>query len=550
MKRCFKIFNTLIILLICASLLSCQKNNSSPLSPFQKDANLNEVGVFPVCKEKITLTIGIENGGKLIEDYKSNALTKYLEEKMNANLEFMFFDEGEADKSIKLMMSAGGKNLPDIVIGDNVDDFDVIAYAQKGLIIPLNNYYENSSYYLKKIIDKEKGFLDLITMSDGNIYTIPRYTKILQNEFGVKLWIYKPFLDRLGLDMPKTTDEFYEVLEKIKNGDPNENGTRDEIPFIGTGAGNANGYLFADFIMSAFVYADAEDYYMYPENGEIKFACTDIRWKEGLKYLNKLCAQNLLSPASFITTADQFKSIIDKKDVIAGSFISMGPYFSDENKSRYSEYKVVEPLIGPGGEQNPICWATKPRSRFFITKNCKYPEAAFRLGDIMCDEEVAIMNRWGVEGKDWEKAGENDTGVASDEGYPALIVPKLEWGVRQNSHWQGKGPGYRDYNIGLGVAVTESNPMDYEIARSSLAYKKLMPEEYIVKLVYDAGEYDEVARISGEIMSYVNSATVDFVTGAKDIDVNWDKFVSDLNSLGAERLKEIMQNAYDRTLLK
>ena len=77
-----------------------------------------------------------------------------------------------------------------------------------------------------------------------------------------------------------------------------------------------------------------------------------------------------------------------------------------------------------------------------------------------------------------------------------------------------------------------------------------MPEEYIVKLVYDAGEYDEVARISGEIMSYVNSATVDFVTGAKDIDANWDKFVSDLNSLGAERLKEIMQNAYDRTLLK
>ena len=228
----------------------------------------------------------------------------------------------------------------------------------------------------------------------------------------------------------------------------------------------------------------------------------------------------------------------------------MGPYFSDENKSRYSEYKVVEPLIGPGGEQNPICWATKPRSRFFITKNCKYPEAAFRLGDIMCDEEVAIMNRWGVEGKDWEKAGENDTGVASDEGYPALIVPKLEWGVRQNSHWQGKGPGYRDYNIGLGVAVTESNPMDYEIARSSLAYKKLMPEEYIVKLVYDAGEYDEVARISGDIMSYVNSATVDFITGTKDIDANWDKFVSDLNSLGAERLKEIMQNAYDRTLLK
>lgn len=548
MKQCSKILKGVLILLICLSLLSCGKNNSSSLSPLKKDSNLNEVGVFPVCKEKITLTIGIEREGSFIEDYKTNALTKYLEEKMNADLEFVRLDEGEADKSIKLMMSAGGNNLPDIIIGDNVDDFDVIAYGKKGLIIPLNEYYENSSYYLKQIAEKENGFLDSITMSDGNIYTIPRYTKILQNEFGVKLWMYKPFLDNLGLEIPKTTDDFYEVLTKIKNNDPNGNGINDEIPFIGADVSGSGGCLFADFVMSSFIYADAEDYYMYPENGKIHFACTDERWKEGLKYLKKLCSDKLLSPASFTTTPGQFNSIINKKEVIAGSFVSMGPNFTDENKKRSLDYKVIAPLIGPEGEQNPICWATKPRNRFFITKNCKYPEAAFRLGDIMCDEEVAIMNRWGVEGSDWERASENDIGVASEEGYPALIVPKLGWGVRQNSHWHGNGPGYRDYNIGLGVAITESNPMDYEIVRSSLVYKNLMPKEYIVKLVYNIDEYDEVAKISGEIMSYVNNSTVEFITGAKDIDANWDKFVSDLNSLGAERLKDIMQAAYNRTL--
>ena len=57
-----------------------------------------------------------------------------------------------------------------------------------------------------------------------------------------------------------------------------------------------------------------------------------------------------------------------------------------------------------------------------------------------------------------------------------------------------------------------------------------------------------MAKISGEIMSYVNNSTVEFITGAKDIDANWDKFVSDLNLLGAERLKDIMQAAYSRTL--
>ena len=57
---------------------------------------------------------------------------------------------------------------------------------------------------------------------------------------------------------------------KIKNNDPNGNGINDEIAFIGAGGNGASGSLFADFVMSSFIYADAEDYYMYPENGKIQ----------------------------------------------------------------------------------------------------------------------------------------------------------------------------------------------------------------------------------------------------------------------------------------
>lgn len=44
------------------------------------DENLNPPGEFPVCKEKITLTVGIPKDA-LVTDYDENLYTKALEEK-------------------------------------------------------------------------------------------------------------------------------------------------------------------------------------------------------------------------------------------------------------------------------------------------------------------------------------------------------------------------------------------------------------------------------------------------------------------------------------
>ena len=49
-----------------------------------------------------------------------------------------------------------------------------------------------------------------------------------------KLWIYQPWLDALGLEMPTTTDEFEQVLLAFKEQDPNGNGQADEIPLSTT----------------------------------------------------------------------------------------------------------------------------------------------------------------------------------------------------------------------------------------------------------------------------------------------------------------------------
>ena len=49
-----------------------------------------------------------------------------------------------------------------------------------------------------------------------------------------KLWIYQPWLDALGLEMPQTTDEFEQVLLAFKEQDPNGNGRGGRDPVVDT----------------------------------------------------------------------------------------------------------------------------------------------------------------------------------------------------------------------------------------------------------------------------------------------------------------------------
>src|SRR5699024_7776392 len=55
----------------------------------------------------------------------------------------------------------------------------------------------------------------------------------LSMRMGPKPWINEEWLDNLGMDMPETTEEFYEYLKAVKEQDPNGNGKADEVPFGG-----------------------------------------------------------------------------------------------------------------------------------------------------------------------------------------------------------------------------------------------------------------------------------------------------------------------------
>ena len=69
--------------------------------------------------------------------------------------------------------------------------------------------------------------------------------------------------------------------------------------------------------------------------------------------------------------------------------------------------------------------------------------------------------------------------------------------------------------------------------------------QYNLPLLAPADE--DYGKLNADINSFVEEMNLKFITGAEPLS-NYDKFLNDLNERGLPRLKEIMQNAYDRYL--
>ncbi|MCQ2419814.1 MAG: hypothetical protein MJ118_01615, partial [Clostridia bacterium] len=130
MKKCLALLLPLTMIL---GMVACPAGTTEPSThaatpapaatqaPAATEAPVAAEAVNPLLptNEGVTLTIGLTQYTN-VEDYKDNALTKWLEEQTGYNLEFVLLsaDHAEAVTQLTAMM-AGGETLPDILWGIN-----------------------------------------------------------------------------------------------------------------------------------------------------------------------------------------------------------------------------------------------------------------------------------------------------------------------------------------------------------------------------------------------------------------------------------------------
>ena len=540
---------------------------SEVVAGFEHDPILNEVGVEPISKETVTLTIGIRQHSN-VENYDTNKLTKWLEEIANVDLEFVEYPNAEMADKIRLMAAGGGDELPDILIC-NLDDATVNELAENEMIVALDDYYENCSIYYKEGFERvlaEQGtdLYKLITAGNGKIYTIPKYNETLTNPAEGRIWVYQPWLDAVGMKAEDivTTEDFYNMLEAFKTQDPNGNGKADEIPALGTGLENtagSNGGAFIDAMMSAYLPCTSSLDYLIATDGQISVSYNRNAWKDGIKYLKALCKKGLYDPVSFTTSTDSFKTIMNSEgDQIVGCFAYLSPSFIQKSHASSGHWTLLEPLTGPEGVCTTPYKPDVPTNGAFITMNCEHPELAFRLLDLMAREDFAITSRWGIEGENWsyikdlagtEYASYDFTKTFS--GYPALFYQTNScWNVAQNNHWHNINPTFRTAEVAGGyyagnIANAVEGDYNLELAAKLASYEDVKPAEVIAKIKYSSEAQVEAAELKNALTEYVKEKMALWITGAADVDAEWEDYLSELDKIGLPRYLELTQEAYD-----
>jgi len=514
-------------------------NNEKPAGPV-------EVSVFALQEQGI--------------DLATNKFTKHAEEMFNMKFKFEVIPGDGAQE--KRQISLASNDYPDTYIltgyTDQFSQTDVVKYGQQGVFIPLNDLIDQYAPNIKAAMESNADLRAFNTAPDGNIYGLVAYSQCFHCSYPNKMWINTEWLAKLKLDMPTTPDEFRTVLRAFKNDDPNGNNKKDEVPL--SGSKEDFGVRVLPYLMNAFVYNDDRNY-LNLNNGKVESAAIKPEWKEGLAYAKSLYDEGLIDPGAFTQNAEAFKKIGENADAqILGAGAGMHPaiFVNIDQGNRYSaDYNPLPPLTGPNGAS----YATHdgggvaPGAKFVITNKASKEAqiALIKLVDYMFTWEGQTNAASGMEGIDWERPGPGD--VALGEGVEAMIkpIPAVEGDAPRNAGWSGMGhfympSSYRDSFV-QGTDIYDSSAYERRLYQATLLYQGHEPKELFPMwaIWIDPAEADEASILQTNLRNYIEQNALQFVTGSKSLDKDWDSYVKGLKDLNVDRYLEILQNAYDNT---
>src|SRR5690606_8281669 len=130
-------------------------------------------------------------------------------------------------------------------------------------------------------------------------YGMPQWVDCYHCSYMSKLWMNSKWLDKLGMEQPKTTEELREVQRAFKTKDPNGNGKADEVPLSGT-----TGDPILPYLMNAFVYdpqgqSPSRDSSLVLNGNKVDIQANKDGWREGLRYIKSLYDEGLIDKGAF-----------------------------------------------------------------------------------------------------------------------------------------------------------------------------------------------------------------------------------------------------------
>ena len=432
--------------------------------------------------------------------------------------------------------------LPDFFM-TGLDNFDVINYGSQGVLTPLSELIDEYAPNITSILEARPDIRKSIAAPDGRIYHIPSMNLSERERSQRRSYINTTWLDNLGLEIPETIDEFYDVLRAFKDEDANLNGDpNDEIP----AGGMYNAYFAIDIpVLVAFGFVNPR---IDTVDGRVVFVPVQDNYREYLRFMERLYSEELLDPEYFIQDRSQFvaKGSQDKY----GVFSYWASWVMTRAEESYNQYWGWPPMTSEFNSKQ--MWPASSVSLsggYAIVSDTAKKEGLVRLIDYFWTLEGRMMVRVGPESGKWDGEG-GFTWAETASGGRAFEFDVPE---RFSSFNEFREQLILPMAIPYGDDGTMSgyftNLDPRQVKLTSVIIDNWAPH---YKLPYPNAmltqeENEQINLLQTDIYTYVEQMEAKFMTGDEPLDdSSWDRYVETVEELGLEELLRIRQAAYDR----
>ena len=557
-----KIVAFLLVLAMMMSLAACggseqggndQPGNSghtaqTPNAEYEIPDYINMDSQLPIVKEgtDITLEIMVVNGPMYsnMSSIHDVYFVDAYEKKTGVKINWVEVSSDAFADQLALRLTTG--ELPDIILKGGISNANQLKYGEQGYFLDLtaNGMLQTFAPNYWALCQQYPEILSASMMPDGKLYSLGMVRNSTGSTIASKLFFNQEWLDKVGMSVPTTTDEFYEVLKAFKTEDPNGNGRNDEVGLyikpdhlqyvtfgmFGIGnRGSNNGFIDYD-----------------EQTQSVRYFATTDAFRAWVEWVSKLYKEGLINKEYFDFTESNLGNFVnnDVCGVFAYTNLCM---LGQETQQKFTYLNGA--MTGAQGDKDYYgINSIGTTGSFVITSACEYPEVALRWADYFYSDEGSLFFYYGDEGVTYDKKEDgtfqfNDmvladfySGANSYDGC-AVYVSLYGYG---NTPTMTKVP-YNSADDNKGIALDAANALIEDCAIAWPAFTFTKKEQRVIE------------DSKSDIDKYVASMRDAWIMGTAELnDESWATFVATIENMGVQDVLEVynaaLQRAYDSGL--
>ncbi|MEV6168957.1 extracellular solute-binding protein [Streptomyces sp. NPDC051954] len=416
-----------------------------------------------------------------------------------------------------------------------------VAFVSSGAILAVSEYVHLMPNFRAKVKKwKLEPELDSIRQSDGKYYLLPGLHE--KPKPGYSMSFRTDVLDKLGLTLPTTWDEVYDVFKAIKAEYPDRYPFSDRwstnTPFPAAALlsylGQAHG-VKAGWTYDNITFGQKEQKFV--------FTGATAEFRQIVEYLRKLVDEKLMDPESFTQTDDDaVKKLLSEKSFA----ISANPQelvqnyrYNLERQVKGATIEMVPVPIGPAGPvvlggirlENGVMIADKAlESSHFV--------AMMQFVDwLWYSDEGQRFAKWGVQGVTYTSSGgtyELTDGISlmgSDPDAPKDL--QKDYGFFNGVFTYG----------GSWELVSSSFSPDEKKFQDAMAQRRELPVDPAHPL--QSVEQEQAALWDTPLKDHVTQNALQFILGKRPLS-EWDDYVGELKAKNMDQFIDLHNQAYER----